>query len=210
MTFSSTQYLRILVGIGSGLDDFNLTFVILYESQGEVGAEQTKISSSIRVAGSEFGEAHAMYRGRRTSLSVSADRRYFPALRQRRFPNRVLYFLQTKSSVSPAPVTGIYRLRRTQVARLAPSLEMSHAAARRRLCACWPSASLSTTEPPPFCHSLPPFPAVNLRSGHASFAGKMLVSPPARARAPVYACERNAEKFYAIKQFCLVSLLDEK
>lgn len=43
----------------------------------------------------------------------------------------------------------------------------------RRLRACSPLARLSTTEPPPFCHSLPPFSAVNLRFGHASFVGKM-------------------------------------
>lgn len=41
--------------------------------------------------------------------------------------------------------------------------------------ACSLSARLSTTEPPPFCHSLPPFSAVNLRFGHASFVGKMRV-----------------------------------
>lgn len=39
--------------------------------------------------------------------------------------------------------------------------------------ACSLPARLSTTEPPPFCHSLPPFSAVNLRFGHASFVGKM-------------------------------------
>lgn len=46
--------------------------------------------------------------------------------------------------------------------------------ARQRLHACSPLARLSTTEPP-FCHSLPPFSAVNLRFGHASFVGKMCV-----------------------------------
>lgn len=39
--------------------------------------------------------------------------------------------------------------------------------------ACSLAARLSTTEPPPFCHSLPPFSAVNLRFSHASFVGKM-------------------------------------
>lgn len=34
-------------------------------------------------------------------------------------------------------------------------------------------ATVAALLPPPFCHSLPSFSAVNLRFGHASFVGKM-------------------------------------
>lgn len=63
----------------------------------------------------------------------------------------------------------------------------------------------------PFCHSLPPFSAVNLRFGHASFVGKMrgVLLPLAPTHEGPSASEKHSS-FVLLNYFCLVLLFERK